>query len=143
MNQVFGIEKICSSCRTRFRSCQHCWRGQKYCSSLCSKASRQKKLRINNQRYSGSKKGLFNGRRRQHKFRLKNKNLEIVTDQSTNKFKEALNLGGKISERKGHKNHCCLCGKKINHFRRASEMSDGLNFNFSFRRYLKARGLLW
>ena len=143
MEKVYGIEKICPRCRSRFSICQHCWHRHKYCSSLCSRASRQEKLRINNQRYASSKKGRIHGRLRQQKFRSKIKKIKNVTDQSTNNFEHRLNSVAKIGKKTALKGHCSHCGKKITSLRRASEMSDQVNFNYSFRAYLKARGRLW
>lgn len=139
MEEVYGIEKICPRCRTRFSICQHCWRGQKYCSSLCSRTSRQEKLRINKQRYASSKKGRIYGRLRQQKFRLKIKKIKNVTDQSTNYSEHRLNLVAKIDEKTLFKRHCSHCGRKIIYLGRVSEMSDGINFYYSFRLYFKAR----
>lgn len=143
MEKVYGIEKICPRCRSRFSICQHCWRGQKYCSSLCSQTSRQEKLRANNQRYANSKKGRIQARLRQQKFRTKIKKIKNVTDQSTNASKDRLNSASKFGEKATLKRHCFHCGKKIMHLSSASEMSDNLNFNYSFRLYLKARQRVW
>lgn len=143
MEKVYGLEKICPRCRSRFSICQHCWRGQKYCSPLCSRTSRQEKLRISNQRYANSKKGRIHGRLRQQKFRLKIKEIKNVTDHSTNNSEDRLDLLAKIGKKKSLKSHCFHCGKKITFLRRASEMSDKVNFYYSFRSYLKARARLW
>ncbi len=143
MEKVYGIEKICPRCRSRFSICQHCWCGQKYCSSLCSRTSRQEKLRINKQRYASSKKGRICARLRQQKFRLKIKKIKNVTDQSTNNSEHRLNLVAKIDEKRLLKRHCFHCGRKIIYLRRASEMSDGINFYYSFRLCLKVRKILW
>ena len=143
MEKIYGIEKICPRCRSRFSICQHCWHGQKYCSSLCSQASRQEKLRINNQRYASSKKGRIHGRLRQQKYRSKNKTIKNVTDQSTNNSEHRLNSVAKISQKAPFNGCCSHCGKKITNLRRVSEMSDQANFNYSFRAYLKARERRW
>ena len=94
--------------------------------------SRQEKLRMNNQRYSSSLNARILNRFRQKKFRSKNKKLKNVTDQSTNPSKRAVKCTKKIIKQ------CCLCLKKVNYLKKASEMSDAVNFYFSFRLNLKA-----
>ena len=143
MKKIYGIEKICPRCRSRFTICQHCWRGQKYCSPQCSKASRQEKLRINNQRYRSSSKGRIFARLRQLKFRQKIKKIKNVTDQSTNNYEQKINSALKIMNKVLLKRHCFHCGNKITFIRSASEMSDNINFYYSFRVYLKAKDRLW
>ena len=82
-------------------------------------------------------------RLRQQKFRLKKNKIKKVTDQSTNNSEHRLDSHTKITKMKTLKSHCFHCGKKITSSRRASEMSDTVNFNYSFRSFLKARGRLW
>jgi len=67
----------------RFSICEHCWRGQKYCSPECSRAARVIRRRITEQRYANSPKGRLSRRLRQKNFRIR-KILEAgVTDHST------------------------------------------------------------
>jgi hypothetical protein len=64
---VEGITLKCLVCGVDFSICRSCWRGQKYCSKICSKESELIKNRIHQKTYSNSDKGLANGRLRQRR----------------------------------------------------------------------------
>lgn len=66
---LIGLEKICPICAVRFRSCEHCWRGHKYCSPSCSREGRKRNRRITEKRYVATMNGAESRRRRQKNFR--------------------------------------------------------------------------
>ena len=71
MDEIQSIELLdaitlnCAVCGQSFSICSSCWRGQKTCSSNCSKGLRKLKSRDYQKRYSSSDKGLESGRVRQ------------------------------------------------------------------------------
>jgi len=71
MDEVQNIELLdaitltCTECGQSFSICRSCWRGQKCCSKICSEKLRRKNNRSYQKKYSGSDKGLENGRVRQ------------------------------------------------------------------------------
>ena len=104
-----GIEKICPNCGLRFLCCEHCWRGNKYCSPSCSKEGRRQNRRVTEKKYSQSRKGRENRRRRQKNFRSRIILGIKVTDHSppmpSNKIlvpSDRVRLEPK---------QCCHCGK--------------------------------
>jgi hypothetical protein len=79
---VMGLEKICPSCVISFRSCEHCWRGHKYCSPDCSREGRKRNRRITEKRYTTTEKGRESRRCRQKNFRSRNILGLKITDHS-------------------------------------------------------------
>lgn len=141
--EILGIEKICPHCSARFSFCEHCWRGQKYCCSECSKAARIIKRRITEQRYASSPKGRLNRRLRQKKFRIKKILGLEVTDQSRKQTSFELQTCKSTANRQTLRpRYCCRCEQKLKIIKRMAELSDTSNTFFSFMRFKEARGRL-
>ena len=79
---LIGLERICPNCFGTFRSCEHCWRNQKYCSPTCSQEGRRRNRRNTEKRYAATEKGRENRRRRQKTFRNRQILKVKVTDHS-------------------------------------------------------------
>jgi hypothetical protein len=79
---LIGLKKTCPICAVSFCSCEHCWRGHKYCGPTCSREGRKRNRRITEKRYAASKKGSESRRRRQKNFRNRNILGSRVTDHS-------------------------------------------------------------
>jgi hypothetical protein len=102
-----GVHLICKSCGLEFRVCRKCWRGQNYCSKICSKIARTLSSRKSQKKYSRTPKGRQSHRLKQKRYRKKShrhKNSE--TDQTTASAKTPVNH----EQRKGR---CVGCGMKI------------------------------
>ena len=61
----------CVLCRKNFILCSHCYRGDKYCSKICSDEGYNHSRKKARKRYAKSPKGLKKGRERQNNFRRK------------------------------------------------------------------------
>jgi len=79
---MIGIEIICANCFVQFFCCRRCWRGNKYCSSVCRVEARKIKHREYEKKYAATSAGQESRRKRQRTFRAKNKNNLNVTDHS-------------------------------------------------------------
>ena len=79
---MIGIEIICANCSVQFFCCRRCWRGNKYCSSVCRVEARKIKHREYEKKYAATFAGQESRRKRQRTFRAKNKNDLNVTDHS-------------------------------------------------------------
>lgn len=79
---MLGIERTCPGCGVRFQYCEHCWRGHKYCSQVCSREGRRRNRLSADKKYSLTPKGRENRRLRQKKFRERKKSRASVTDHS-------------------------------------------------------------
>lgn len=78
-----GVQVCCGICGHNFSVCRKCWRGQKYCSKLCSKEARHR-LRIKVQaKYRKSQKGKLKQSNHQNKYRAQKKKEKIVSDHSS------------------------------------------------------------
>ena len=74
-------QRVCSQegCRAVFWICEHCDRGQRYCSSACRTESRLKQRRRANRRHQHSPEGRLDHRDRQREYRRRAR----VTDQGS------------------------------------------------------------
>lgn len=79
---MIGIELVCPTCAVQFFCCRKCWRGNKYCSSLCRVEARKTKQREYEKKYSSTLAGQESRRKRQKKFRLKKEFQQNVTEQT-------------------------------------------------------------
>lgn len=110
-SNLLGIEKTCPICHSKFRYCQSCWRGHKYCSLTCRQEARKRKRRIAEKKYSAILKGKINRALRQQRFRERTKLSKKVTDRS---LKEAKTLLQPLKLIKfTEKSRCQCCKKRI------------------------------
>ena len=79
---LLGIEKKCPVCQKTFLYCEHCWKGHKYCSFICSREGRKTNRRATEKRYTSTPKGQASRRLRQKNFRNRNILGLRVTDHS-------------------------------------------------------------
>jgi len=73
-------QRVCSNegCRSVFWICEHCDRGQRYCSSACRTDARLEQRRRANRRHQHSPEGRLDHRDRQREYRRRR-----VTDQGS------------------------------------------------------------
>ena len=62
---------FCASCAQPVRICGSCFRGQRYCSRVCAKATRRRQQDDAGARYRASPRGARCGARRQKRYRLR------------------------------------------------------------------------
>ena len=69
--EVILRQRVCgsSSCQAVFWICQHCDRGQRYCSSACRDQARLQQRRCANCRHQRSREGRLDHRDRQREYR--------------------------------------------------------------------------
>lgn len=126
-NKMVGIELICPTCFVHFFCCRKCWRGNKYCSSLCRVESRKIKQREYEKKYSSTLSGQESRRKRQRNFRLKKEFQQNVTEQTMK-----INLDHAIHEQKQNPNitnSCFGCG---GHIRNVVLRRNDCGFQFKF-----------
>ena len=82
--EVVLRQRICrgSGCHAVFWICQHCDRGQRYCSPACRTEARHRQHRAANHRYQQSLEGRLDHRDRQQQYRER-RCRPRVTDQSS------------------------------------------------------------
>lgn len=71
---------LCARCRCAVTICSHCDRGQRYCSTDCSRQARRCAQRAAGKRYQDSRKGRLAHARRQGQWRA---HQQIVTHQGS------------------------------------------------------------
>jgi hypothetical protein len=108
---LLGIEKTCLTCQKIFRYCEHCWRGHKYCGSICSREGRKKNRRASEKKYAATARGQANRRLRQKNFRNRNILGLRVTDHSSTKNIPRVNDSKSFMNRAV--SHCCQCKQPI------------------------------
>lgn len=80
---MLGVQVCCGICNIHFSVCRKCWRGQSYCSKVCSKEARRR-LRIKAQeKYRKSQNGKLKQSKHQKKYRKEKKKEKIVSDHSS------------------------------------------------------------
>lgn len=78
-----GVQVCCGICNQRFSVCCKCWRGQNYCSKVCTKEARRR-LRIKAQaKYRKSQNGKLKQSKHQRKYRKERTREKIVSDHSS------------------------------------------------------------
>ena len=82
--EVVLRQRVCrgSRCHAVFWICQHCDRGQRYCSSACRAAARLQQRRCANSRHQRSREGRLDHRDRQREYRRR-QTPGHVTDQGS------------------------------------------------------------
>lgn len=137
---ALGIEKICPLCGQRFRYCEHCWRGHKYCSPDCSHSGRRKNRRNTEKRYTSTSAGRESRRRRQKNFRSRIILGLKVTDHSPPKKNQSVSCPSKSTI--GKSEQCCHCHKPIQIIIGGQFVSSEENNYFSFVRFRSKNGAL-
>lgn len=122
---MIGIELICPTCSVHFFCCRKCWRGNKYCSSLCRVDARKTKQRKYEKKYSSTLAGKESRRKRQRKFRLKKEFQQNVTEQSMK-----TNLDHAIHAQKQNSNVAASCFGCGRHIKRIVLRRDACGFQF-------------
>lgn len=136
---MLGLEKNCPICAVSFCSCEHCWRGHKYCSRVCSTEGRRRNRRMTEKRYASTEKGRESNRRRQENFRirkiLKMKIEERVTDHSSEDRTESIERTSNDSH--GNTKQCWRCDRPIRKIigGHCAVLSETQKDYFSFSRY--------
>lgn len=106
---MLGIEKICPICGVRFQYCEHCWRGHKYCSAICSREGRRRNRILTDKKYCLTPRGRENRRIRQKNFRKRRKSSGSITGHSPTSMTPPLCSAPNMTI----KPQCSHCGQEI------------------------------
>ena len=102
----------CVRCHRQVIICRCCDRGNIYCGSNCSKASRTESLRASGERYQNTRRGKLNHAKRQRRYRDQEK--KKVTHQGSPETNNNDLLQVEESEYvdlvHNHEIHCRFCG---------------------------------
>ena len=80
----------CARCRKQVLICRACDRGNLYCSSTCSRLSRQESVRRSSRRYQRNPLGALNHARRQQAYR--DRQIKVTHQGSATRLKKAKRL---------------------------------------------------
>lgn len=119
-------------CGMRFRYCEHCWRGHKYCSSVCSIEGRKKSRRKAEQKYASSPKGRESRRRRQKNFRIRCILRLTVTDHSPRHQENIIKINSNFKPHAAES--CRQCQRAVLAINKNLNFTNESNF-FSFVRF--------
>jgi hypothetical protein len=95
--EVILRQRACSGCHALFWICEHCDRGQRYCSPACRSHARRQQRRGANDRYQRSPEGQLDHRDRQQKYRRRCRERTRVTDQGSLSIASSTPFGCGIS----------------------------------------------
>jgi len=108
---------ICRRCGQIFHSCQHCWRGQAYCSDACQRAAQSESHRKSQQKYRQTQKGKERHRQAERRRRLRQNKKTMDDASSTPDIDHATVCPESII----YPPYCHFCGKTgsiVDHFPR-------------------------
>lgn len=88
--EVIGIKRTCPGCSVLFSVCRPCWRGQWYCTVVCSAEARGRTRRRSNKRYRSSVQGRLAQQQAQRRYRRRVHLSKSVRDHSSKKSKTFL-----------------------------------------------------
>lgn len=120
-----GAILSCKGCGMELRVCSACWRGQRYCGSICARAARKKSQNQSQKKYSKTPKGRLLHRLKQKRYRkIHHRQKNSETDHTT----ELKKVTVKVSHRN---DECHKCGASVGRWMTETHI-------FSFRRKLDA-----
>lgn len=131
---LLGLELVCPVCSITFRYCEHCWRGHKYCSPVCSLLGRKRNRRITERKYCSTQKGKECRRKRQKNFRIRQILESKVTDHSPQKKFSKINSSQKLNQTVSKQCSICLKSFQLIDLGGMIEDSEKNNY-FSFVRF--------
>lgn len=122
---MYGVQVSCLICNKNFSICRKCWRGQKYCSKVCSKEARRRSRVKSQEKYRKSRNGKLKQSKYQNNFRSKRNEEKIVSDHSSKVELDRIKRTPDLTI-------CIFCGSRISKL-----IPLEVNKLFSFHRVLR------
>lgn len=116
LSAAAGYRLKCPICMEYFSICDRCYRGHRYCSSVCSKAARRDSLRSANKRYRQTPSGRRKRRLSQDRYRKRQKNVNDHTyKESPQNLRRSRQDLGK-NQTQNQIRHCVMCRSEVSFY---------------------------